>query len=524
MAKFWTRGRQSTDSHPANGQDSERYSPDEHTSLLGPPPAQGSHRLSPDDPAVSPYNLLSVRSLRYVSIFLLFLSTLWWLVLLINTFITIPGLFTQGSGWFAFSYSTLATGTLLAVLVFYGTPSKTERGIWLTTLFFLFVNLIIIVSAGPIRRGENWIGIVSCTWAFVVTGWAIICDCVVEHGRHEENERLTGYRHARRSALALFSVFSGTVLLSITLIVTVLFTINLSILARDDTLSPPGHLYTVDNNRYSVHIHCVGNKTSHYDRSPTLLLESNHRPAEGRIAAWADDLYEEHHIQRYCYWDRPGYGWSDNGPSPLSAGMAVDALSEALTKAGEVGPWVLVSHGVGGIYSRIFASRHVGDVQGLLLIDTLPESLLHYLASAKRGFWLWFHGILYPLGIDRLVTTIFMGHHRGDRLIGKDSWQRGSEIKAKLQEQSVATTFTMNEVIAARAILPRDIPFAVVSSGKAVKKDKAWADGQRELSKLTDELIAWDIVDNAGHEVWKSEKGAEILQKRIGQLLNHRHA
>lgn len=173
MSKFWTRGRQSANGHQANGQDPESDRPDERTSLLGPPPAPGAHHLSPDDPAVSPYNLLSVRSLRYASIFLLFLSILWWLVLLINTFITIPGLFTRGSGWFAFSYSTLATGTLLALLVFYGTPSKTERGIWLATLFFLFVNLIIIVSATPIRQGENWIGIVSCTWAFVVTAWAV---------------------------------------------------------------------------------------------------------------------------------------------------------------------------------------------------------------------------------------------------------------------------------------------------------------------------------------------------------------
>ncbi|CUS10144.1 unnamed protein product [Tuber aestivum] len=215
-------------------------------------------------------------------------------------------------------------------------------------------------------------------------------------------------------------------------------------------------------------------------------------------------------------------GFSENAPSPLSAGMAVDAFSEALSRADETGPWILVSHGVGGIYSRIFASRHATEIKGLLLIDTLPESQLERIASAGRGFVLWLRGILSPLGIDRLMGAIFRGRSRKDRVVGRSAHQNPKQIKAKLQENLVATTLTRNEAVAARAILPRDIPLVVASSGKAVKADKRWDDGQRELTELTDNLVAWDVVDHSPHKVWNDPHGRALLEKRVGELVHRK--
>ena len=74
--------------------------PDERSSLL--PPA-GRRLLDPDDPAVTPYNLLSVRSLRWVSLVLLVISSLWWILLLISTFVTPPAMHSRGSGFFDFA-------------------------------------------------------------------------------------------------------------------------------------------------------------------------------------------------------------------------------------------------------------------------------------------------------------------------------------------------------------------------------------------------------------------------------------
>ncbi|KAI5798852.1 hypothetical protein EDC01DRAFT_20516 [Geopyxis carbonaria] len=522
MGKLWGNNSSAQNNGESTNSQQAYQHPDERTSLLHESQQQQHHHLTPDDPAVSPYNQFSVRSLRWISIIFLFLSVLWWLLLLVATFVSPPGLHTRGGGWFGFAYTTLAVGNLLATIVFYSTPSKAERGIWIAILFFLFVDTILIIAPQPIRDAENWVGIVSVIWALIVTAWAIVCDRVVEHGKHREEERLTGRRETRRSLREWCSVFSGTILLVVFLAITILFTVNLSIRTRDATLPPPGNLYYVDGHKYQVHVYCAGNKTDiHGQKATTVFLEGGEDPVQGRIDTWVFDALQNRSIDRYCYWDRPGYAWSDNAPSPLSAGMAVDALSEALTQAGEDGPWVLVSHGVGGIYSRIFASRHAADIKGLLLIDNLPESLINHISSPKRGFFLWLRGVMYPLGIDRIITTIFMGHHREDRVYGRDAYQNGGQIKAKLQENLVAMTFTHNEIMAAQAILPKDVPVAVVSSGKAIKKSQEWNDGQRQLTKITDKLVAWDVINHASHNIWQDSKGKQVLEKRLVQLLRY---
>lgn len=105
----------------------------------------------------------------------------------------------------------------------------------------------------------------------------------------------------------------------------------------------------------------------------------------------------------------------------------------------------------------------------MLLIDNLHEALLYRIGSPGRGFRLWLRGVISPLGLDRLWGWIFKGDSREDRIFGSAAYQNGKLIKAKLQESLVATTYTHNEIVTAKVILPRDVPLAVVSSGDRVK-------------------------------------------------------
>ena len=75
----------------------------------------------------------------------------------------------------------LATGILLVLLLFYATPSKTERIVLGLVFFFLFVNTIIILAAYPLRHDENWTGIVSVIWALLVTAWAVSLTSPLSH-------------------------------------------------------------------------------------------------------------------------------------------------------------------------------------------------------------------------------------------------------------------------------------------------------------------------------------------------------
>lgn len=109
-------------------EEGEQAVPDEHTRLL--PNRVNSTQpglLAPDDPAVSPYNLWSIRALRYLTIAFTLITLVWWILLLVSTFVTPPGIGTRGSPWFAFGFATWTLANLLFTLLFFEVPSKSVR-------------------------------------------------------------------------------------------------------------------------------------------------------------------------------------------------------------------------------------------------------------------------------------------------------------------------------------------------------------------------------------------------------------
>lgn len=379
--------------------------------------------------------------------------------------------------------------------------------------------MIMILAVPRLRVEEGWVGIASVVWALLISVWVVITDRVVAYGKEEEEERLTGRAETRRTLREWVEILVSEIVLIAVGLAVLLLSATLILRSRDSSLPPQGERYYVDGDKYQIHLYCTGSETDKSDKVPTVLFEAGERPFGTGLQTFADNAIANGTISRYCYADRPGFGWSDNAPSPFSAGMAADVLSEALARAGEEGPWVLASAGVGSVYSRIFSARHGNDVTGLLLIDPLHEDLLYRLASPHRGFLLWLRGILSPLGLDRLSGAIFRGRTREDRVYGLSAYQGGKFIKAKLQESLVADSLTRNELTISRAIQKDDTPLAIVSSGIELKRDSVWEEKQRDLSHLTRELVGWDIVNKAPHEVWETLEGREKIEKRLGELV-----
>lgn len=120
-----TNGTNGTTNGTTNGV--EHAVPDEHTRLL--PNRLDSDRglLAPDDPAVSPYNLWSIRFMSYLTVLFTFMSLTWWILILVSSFATPPGFQTRGSGFLAFGYATLTLANMLMTLLFFSVPAKPVR-------------------------------------------------------------------------------------------------------------------------------------------------------------------------------------------------------------------------------------------------------------------------------------------------------------------------------------------------------------------------------------------------------------
>lgn len=326
---------------------------------------QGGY-LSPDDPAVSPYNLWSVRALRGIEVLFLAITFLWWVLLLVSIFVSPPKFNSRGSGFFDFSFTTLTLGNILVALIFFAVPSSAMSILSMSISVLLLIDMIIILAVPQIRVEEGWVGIASVVWAALIGLYNVLTNRTVKWGKAEEEERLTGRSETRRTLKEWLAILLATFFMVVFVIIVILLTAVLVLRSRDASLQAPGEKYLVDGDKYAVHVACVGNQTYSKDglAMPTVLLEGGYMPVYDSFEEWVFNAQKNGTIGRYCWWDRPGLAWSENAPSPFSAGTSAGALSEALAIKGEEGPFILVGAGIGGIYSRVFSARNVRNIAG----------------------------------------------------------------------------------------------------------------------------------------------------------------
>jgi pimeloyl-ACP methyl ester carboxylesterase len=166
-------------------------------------------------------------------------------------------------------------------------------------------------------------------------------------------------------------------------------------------IAPPGRLVDVGGVR--LHIHCSG------DGSPSIVLDA---ALGGSSLSWSLVQPELAKVSRVCSYDRAGFGWSEAGPMPRTAGRIADELRTLLERGGVPPPYLLVGHSFGGLVTLIFAKRFCRDTAGLVLVD--PAHAEDWVKPAPkeqvqiaRGVRLCRYGaITARLGLARLVAAL----------------------------------------------------------------------------------------------------------------------
>jgi len=127
----------------------------------------------------------------------------------------------------------------------------------------------------------------------------------------------------------------------------------------------PQTLTTLPDGR-KVNFLCMGKG------SPIAIIEQG----------WGGVPFQWRHVQpemakltRTCYFERPGYGFSDPGPDVRDSAADVADLHDGLKAAGLKPPYILVSASLGGFNIRLFAYKHPSEVAGLLIEDPPAEQM-----------------------------------------------------------------------------------------------------------------------------------------------------
>ena len=288
---------------------------------------------------------------------------------------------------------------------------------------------------------------------------------------------------------------------------------------------PPGRLVSVGTHR--LHIRCEG------DGVPSVIFDA---ALGGSSLSWTLVQPAVARVTRACSYDRAGFGWSDAGPLPRTAGRIADELHSLLRAASVPKPYVLVGHSYGGLVMRVYAARHRDEVAGLVLIEpAVPEEwgqptderraliargvrLCGYGTMAARHGLAHLVSILMRLGAlsaARLLVGLVSrgGLRREDEEILAPVWKLPPDVRAVLREMWTQPKFfealgSQIETICESAtelmrIDPgdyRDVPLVVISSARAdearLKADAALAQrSRRGRHILADESGHWVPLD-----------------------------
>jgi pimeloyl-ACP methyl ester carboxylesterase len=166
-------------------------------------------------------------------------------------------------------------------------------------------------------------------------------------------------------------------------------------------IAPPGRL--VDVGGFNLHIHCTG------EGSPSIILDA---ALGGSSLSWSLVQPELATLSRVCSYDRAGFGWSDAGPMPRTAGRIADELRTLLDRASVSPPFLPVGHSFGGLVALIFAHRFRSETSGLVLVD--PAHAEDWVTPAAkeqvqidRGVRLCRYGAMTArLGLARFVAAL----------------------------------------------------------------------------------------------------------------------
>jgi pimeloyl-ACP methyl ester carboxylesterase len=131
--------------------------------------------------------------------------------------------------------------------------------------------------------------------------------------------------------------------------------------APADSIAPPAPGKLIDIGGYRIHLWCTGKG------GPTVVIVPG---ASEHSFNWAFVQPQIARNERVCTCDRGGEAWSDLGPQPRTKTQEAFNLRRALIAAGELGPYVLVGHSMGGDVVRLFAASYPEDVAGMVLVDS----------------------------------------------------------------------------------------------------------------------------------------------------------
>lgn len=100
--------------------------------------------------------------------------------------------------------------------------------------------------------------------------------------------------------------------------------------------------------------------------------------------------------------DTPGYGISDNCDQEMTVSNIVESYRTALKNMGENGPYILLPHSIGGVYTTYWLNTYPDEIEGAVFLDGTFIGVESTVADQLPGkTTLDIEGAIFTLGLHR---------------------------------------------------------------------------------------------------------------------------
>jgi pimeloyl-ACP methyl ester carboxylesterase len=268
---------------------------------------------------------------------------------------------------------------------------------------------------------------------------------------------------------------------------------------------------------------------------PTIIFENGSGVAS---TGWGDLPKRLSQYGTVVTYDRGGYAWSEEATTERTGANVIHELYTALKKEKIDGPYILVGHSLGGMYSRLFARTYPEEIGGIVLLDARPEDFSKETASffekagldpvsvnAPSADTL---ALLKRIGIIRLMEDSILPNLSEE----EQDLAMNIELQPKFfraQEQELDNITSLENSIRGQSL--KEIPLTIITHGipadatafgmstqNSIQIEKTWQDQQKQLLILSSDskLI---VAEKSGHFVMDDEPDLvfNAIKERVEQ-------
>ena len=429
------------------------------------------------------------------------------------------------------------------------------------------INLLIIFSLQYTRERINNISIVIHLWTALTFSLGIFQAYNLRRYIRNLSPPTSQNKHTMTEWIEIafrnLVKFISLILLLLLLFTTFLHSVDLRYSLKQVSKEDAMFVWANPEHTRRLHITCHGidanftKDTQNTSRQPIVLYEHGGEDTSYTSAEWIEELFNLGRIERYCVYDRFGYGLSDSVSAPQSLKKSADALRYALIEELKLSDqFLVVGYDYGALVARVFAANNRDICSGLLLVEGWNEELLlkHYLRRMFPGngngddrddpddddgrhgdridyklperiigkrytIQTWIYGIWSTFGLNLQSSWLISHHGSMNRIFGKDMLEEGRFIRNKVLESLTSSLISYNDILASNIKL-QDIKLSVVSSKQFIKISPIWGNWQRKLTKLSRKTLEWRIIDGE-HQFFGNRNAVEQVQDVLLRLLNN---